>query len=330
MRVGGLYTKTPDGKYHLFPTECMSDMPGVPWDIHTMSHHWTSPDGVHNWTLGALAFNSSAKRDGSDRRAAIFAPMNIYNEDEGAWNLFYIGYTCHPGQTDGAIYRVVSQTPGMEGVAGPYPPENATIVLDEEMGKKEPWEGGQGDDSFHAWRLDNGTWMGFYGSHGGHSPGTAPCHACEWQVGLASAPKLAGPWTRMPWLNPASYVEQPEGIENPIVTRTTGRSIEHTFIAVYDALMPDQIHGHADAVGITQSKDGVHWSPAQYVPTWSARVLGCEGERVGVLGCESEGRSERTRERERVYARERRAGKGGERETDVASQQPEVRVTMRC
>ena len=154
------------------------------------------------------------------------------------------------------------------------------------MGKKETWEGGQGDDSFHAWQLDNGTWMvitvasallllpqrsgplftvgsflqtaaaavpcrgrmrcaalafprpdrcnsgwpaqGFYGSHGGKSPGSPPCHECEWQVGLASAPKLAGPWTRLPWLNPASYIEQPEGIENPIVTRTTNRSIEHT------------------------------------------------------------------------------------------------------
>jgi hypothetical protein len=94
--------------------------------------------------------------------------MNIYNEDEGRWNLFYIGYTCHPGQSDGAVYRVVSQTAGMTGIGGPYPAANATIILDEEMGEKESWEGGQGDDSFHAWQLDNGTWMGFYGSHGGH------------------------------------------------------------------------------------------------------------------------------------------------------------------
>eukprot|EP00666_Eupelagonemidae_sp_cell4sb_P018077 gene18077-biopygen2526 len=71
----------------------MSDMHGVAWDIHTESHHWTSPDGISNWTMGELAFNSSAKKDGTDRRAAIFAPMNIYNEDEGRWNIFYIGYT---------------------------------------------------------------------------------------------------------------------------------------------------------------------------------------------------------------------------------------------
>ena len=33
------------------------------------------------------------------------------------------------------------------------------------------------------------------------------------------------------------------GVENPIVTRTSSRSINHTFVAVYDALMPDQIRG---------------------------------------------------------------------------------------
>jgi len=243
----------------------MSDIPGVAWDIHTESHHWTSPDGISNWTQGAAIFNSSAKQDGTDRRAAIFAPVTIYNDAEHHWNLFYVGYTCNPGQGDGAIYRIVSQTPGKGGIAGPYPPSNATIILDEEMGQRESWEGRQGDDSFHAWQLDNGTWMGFYGSHGGQSPSSPKCHECEWQVGLVTASALAGPWTRCPWLNPASYIERPEGIENPIVTRTMNRSVEHTYVAVYDALMVDQIGTHGEYVGITQSSDGVHWSPAQYV-----------------------------------------------------------------
>jgi hypothetical protein len=200
--------------------------------------------------------------------------MNIFNPDEDRWNLFYIGYRCHPGQSDGAIYRIVSQTEGVAGIAGPYPHDNATIILDEEMGKKESWEGGQGDDSFHPWQLDNGTWMGFFGSHGGQSPNSPPCHECEWQVGLATAPALGGPWTRCPWLNPASYIESPEGIENPIVTRTTNTSIASSFVAVYDALMPDQIHGSSDVVGLTQSSDGVHWSAAQYVRL-NASASGC-------------------------------------------------------
>jgi len=116
---GGLYLKS-GGQYHLFPSECMMDQPEVPWDIHMMSHHWTSPNGL-NWTKGAMVVNSSAKMDGSDRRGAIWAPMPIYNPSEERWNLFYVGYTCDPGQVDGAIYRLVSSTPGEAGIGGPYP-----------------------------------------------------------------------------------------------------------------------------------------------------------------------------------------------------------------
>jgi hypothetical protein len=49
-------------------------------------------------------------------------------------SLFPHSYTCVPGQRDGAIYRIVSQTAGVAGIAGPYPHDNATIILDEEMG----------------------------------------------------------------------------------------------------------------------------------------------------------------------------------------------------
>ena len=273
---GGLYTKTEeDGLYHLFPTECMQDQPGVAWDIHTESHHWVSPNGVTNWTMRESVFNSSGIRDGSDRRAAIFAPMNIWDATIDRWTVFYVGYTVggalNPrGQSDGAIYRIVSATPGRPGIGGPYPASNATIVLDEQMGQKESWEGYQGDDSFHAWQLDNGTWAAFYGSHGEPKD--------QWQVGIATAPRLAGPWTRTPWLNPASYIEYPEGIENPIVTRTTDRDTTYSYVAVFDALMPDEIHaeGSKDYVGITQSADGIHWSPAQYLPL-NASTSGCGG-----------------------------------------------------
>ena len=55
-------------------------------------------------------------------------------------------------------------------MAGPYPRDNATIVLDLEGagGKSAHWEGtamDQGDDSFFPWRLENGTWVGFFGVH---------------------------------------------------------------------------------------------------------------------------------------------------------------------
>eukprot|EP00039_Didymoeca_costata_P017169 m.316260 g.316260 ORF g.316260 m.316260 type:complete len:369 (+) comp16501_c0_seq17:43-1149(+) len=268
---GGLYFRTSDGKYHLFPSECMLDRKGVPWDVHMESHHWTSPDGINNWIREELIYNSSANMNGTDRRGAIWAPMPIFDTSEQLWNLFYVGYTCNPGQVDGAIYRLTSSKPGLNGIAGPY--ANATIILDMEGvgGDVEPWEGGdakrdQGDDSFFPWQLDNGTWMAFYGAHS-----KASTKDPTWKVGLITADKLAGPWRRMPWLNPAEYIETPEGIENPIVTRTTDKTF---YVAVFDALMPDQIHGHSDVVGITYAADGVHFSAAQYV-SLNASYSGC-------------------------------------------------------
>ena len=82
---------------------------------------------------------------------------------------------------------------------------------------------------------------------------------------------MAGPWRRLDWLNPAGYIETPEGIENPIVTRTSDR--KH-WVAVYDALMKDQIHGSNDVVGISVSTDGVHFGKAQYVKL-NATGSGC-------------------------------------------------------
>eukprot|EP01043_Picozoa_sp_COSAG02_P054268 COSAG02_NODE_6120_length_3785_cov_2.818231_2_plen_327_part_00 len=273
---GGLYFRDASGLYHLFPSECMLDQPHVAWDIHMESHDWTSPDGIHNWTRGSLLYNSSAKTDGSDRRAAIWAPMAVYDESAGRWNMFYVGYTCHPGQYDGAIYRLVSQTAGPGGVGGPYPADKATIVLDLEGvgGRPAHWEGtakDQGTDSFYPWRLDNGTWVGFFGVHDKSGDTGGANSTRTWKVGLAMADSLAGPWHRLNSLNPAEYIETPEGIENPIVTRTTDGKY---YVAVYDALMPDQIEDHEDVVGISVSADGVHFGPAQYVHL-NASASGC-------------------------------------------------------
>ena len=216
---GGLYFRAADGVYHLFPSECMLDRPKVPWDIHMESHDWTSRDGT-NWTRGEMIYDSSGKMDGSDRRGAIWAPMPVYDDDSERWNLFCepppnpsptthsstegvcglctdVGYTCDPGQVDGAIYRLISQTAGPSGVAGPYPRDNATIVLDLEGagGKSAHWEGtakDQGDDSFFPWRLDNGTWVGFFGVHdktgdtgGKVHPPLSLCLCCRQQAWIS-------------------------------------------------------------------------------------------------------------------------------------------------
>ena len=54
-------------------------------------------------------------------------------------------------------------------------------------------------------------------------------------------------------------------------TRTSDKS---AYIAVYDALMKNEIHGKEGVVGISQSIDGVHWSSAQYL-NLNATASGC-------------------------------------------------------
>ena len=202
---GGFFFKTDDGKYHLFPTELPGDF--LAWDVHTTSHHWESPDGVHNWTQRELLYNSTSVVDNMDRHCSVWAPVTIFDEDTDYWNLFYVGYACRqpetpsdPIQRNGTIYNIISDTKGKQGFAGPYTGKEI-IIIDEQMGHEEWWEGRQGDDSFHAWRLDNGTWMGFYGSHRDVKPLT-------WDIGLMTAEKLNGPWKRCPWLNPVDILNK--------------------------------------------------------------------------------------------------------------------------
>ena len=230
-----------------------------------------------------MGTNDDLGRAGKQLGASSSPCRSIYSCRAFRQNLFYVGYTCNPGQVDGAIYRLVSQTAGLAGLGGPY--ANATIILDTEGvgGPPESWEGtgakDQGDDSFHAWQLDNGTWVGFYGTHVRELPAG---QEATWKVGLVmvsdcwrvrcgpllshnplqhrqqkQSDRLAGPWTRMGWLNPSDYIEKPEGIENPIVTRLTDKSY---YVAVFDALMKNEIHGQEGVVGISYSEDGVRFS----------------------------------------------------------------------
>jgi hypothetical protein len=68
-----------------------------------------------------------------------------------------------------------------------------------------------------------------------------------WQVGLASAPELAGPWTRVAGLNPIAIDKR--FVENPVVSRLD----DGWYIAVYNSIK-------ADSIGYTTSSDGIHWS----------------------------------------------------------------------
>lgn len=176
---------------------------------------------------------------------ALWGPVPAYAE--GRWRLFYVAYRSRADALnyDGEVWEATSAVAGPAGVTGPY--VDRAVVLSEEAGRQ-PWEGAQGDDSFMPYQLPDGSWRAFYGSSDDKS---------IWRVGLASAPTIDGPWTRLGG-NPSSVSRT---IENPIVVATPGG-----YVAVFD----DVSQNHA--VGVMHSRDGVTWGATTDLPVAAGGV----------------------------------------------------------
>jgi hypothetical protein len=226
--------------YHLFTSEMIGD----PHWVKMRLAHWTSGDRLL-WKRISTLFESSGDFTGRDPRAALWSPMPVYNQQEGRWNLFYVAYQSAPDSREkwltnheGRIWRAVSAVNGPGGIGGPY--KDVGVIL--ERGKdSDPWEGLQGTDSFFPYRIGH-RWYAFYGT--GH---TEKLPISLWQVGLAWAPSLAGPWKRRTALNPLTI--ERVFIENPIVTEL----VDGTFVAVYD-------NNVENSIGYTFSANGIHWT----------------------------------------------------------------------
>lgn len=260
-----------NGVYHLFPTERAGEK-GVEayYDrVKTCIGHWISKDAIH-WKRVNTLYQASGKyavadsdNPANDRRGAIWSFMPVFNKKQNRWNAFYVAYTVsrtiEPNHSFGRIWRAVSQTPGINGIGGPY--IDSGIVMEPGL-NSQLWEGRQGVDSFFPFRVGE-KWFAFYGGAYPWSKWSDyPDHAHKgWYVGLASADKLSGPWKRMDTtVNPVTEIH-PFFIENPIVTQLPNG----LYIAILDG-GPDAWGLHLpNKFAYTLSKDGIHWTPAHYI-----------------------------------------------------------------
>jgi hypothetical protein len=234
-----------NGTYHLFTSEMVGD----PHWVKMKLAHWVSQDRLH-WTRRATLAESSGDFTGKDPRAALWSPLPVYNGEDDRWNLFYVAYQAAPDTSqqwltnhEGRIWRAVSNAPGVDGIGGPYTDVGVIFQRDRDS---DAWEGLQGTDSFFPYQVGK-QWYALYGS--AH---TEKIPISLWQVGLAKAPDLAGPWVRCTDQNPLTV--ESRFIENPIVTKL----VDGTYIAVYDT-------DAENAIGYMFSSDGVRWSPGQHL-----------------------------------------------------------------
>jgi hypothetical protein len=241
---GGRVVKV-GGVYQLFTSEMVGD----PIWVKMKLARWTSVDGLH-WKRAGTLYESSGEFAGKDPRAALWAPMPVYDEAEKRWNLFYVAYRCAPdlpgvwlNNYDAQIWRAVSEKAGEDGIGGPY--RDVGVVL-EPGADSEMWEGLQGTDSFFPYRTEHG-WYGFYGS-----ARTEFNPIRFWGVGLAAAPATGGPWNRVPALNPVPL--EKKFAENPVV-----EPLPHGgYMALYDVDVVVR-----DSIGYAYSADGIHWNPGR-------------------------------------------------------------------
>lgn len=215
------------GEYHMFVTEMLTG-----WDL-TRCGHWKSADGL-SWTRVGTVLKSGDTPD--NPRHAVWSPMPVFNKSEKRWNIFFVGYERN-GSYHGSVFRARSQRKGYGGLNGPYRVLRGS-VLSYKDAAKDPWEGAQGADSFYPYCL-NGIWYGFYGSSDA---------ATYWDVGLATATRLGGPWRRNTRRKPVFTF-----CENPVVT-TLANGLK---FCVFDDLAHSITHCHS--IGYGYSTNGIHW-----------------------------------------------------------------------
>lgn len=244
-----------NGIYHMFINE-MFDRPHRDMRIA----YWTSGDAIH-WERQATLVNSIPDRSPSNPRSEVWVTAVKFNEDENAWNIFYVAYRAgdkHKGEIEGndyegRIWRAKSVIQGQEGIAGPYADMGIVLEPDEQS---QSWEGQQAVASFNPYKVAK-QWYAFYDGHN-HVP------RGPWPTGMASAPKLSGPWKRMPeGHNPVPLTD--EFNENAQVTELK----DGRFLAVFDSFGDQEI-------GYSLSNDGIHWSHERRIKVQSEGHLWAE------------------------------------------------------
>lgn len=236
------------GEYHLFTAE----MSGDPFWVKMRLAHWKSGDLI-NWHRVSTVLESKGEGFEKNQQYSIWQPNLIYNENEQRWNLFFTSYQGPLKEGEGTHlnghnHRLVSEVQGPGGLNGPWKDMGSVFHPDEHSPS---WEGQQGTTSIYPYRVGD-LWYSFYNSHN-YDPRS------PWYAGMATAPEIAGPWTRYGNKDPLQI--EPKFIENPIVTK-----IGNYYVVIYDSGIIEGDNEYLNdpiQVGYSVSCDGLFWPPGK-------------------------------------------------------------------
>ena len=215
-----------NGEYQLFTAERFAD----PEIVKMRLGHWKSKDGV-KWERVSTLFESTGNFTGKDKDASMWSPMPIYDPDDGRYNLLFVHYRSKPNDStgwylnyEGRIMRAVSEKKGKAGFDGPYKNVGYILEPDENDGS---WVGLQGTDSFFAYQVGK-TWYGCYGSAQTQTEKNKAFpidkNHPKWNLTLAKADKLAGPWEKLSKQGPVKFHRN--FAENPVITKLDNGEME--------------------------------------------------------------------------------------------------------
>ena len=191
-----------------------------------------------HWSRERTLRRSAGTKDGSDIHAAHWGPFFNYNPNNDTWQLSYVGYRALPnngseflGNYQGTIFSRWASEAGDAGLdsdfgeaaESPAYANDQVVLAPDDFNVEGPWphpcQGLQGTDSFYPYQLNDGTWAALVGTS--HQEIPDPWSGPKWRVSLATAPELAGPWTRYNPNNRSAPADAPclDEIlgENPIV-----------------------------------------------------------------------------------------------------------------